>query len=188
MAQDGITQKSPSDLVLLANTSDLTSQLQEKDNIISDLRQQLEEREENSNHVEAADNTSEMQFMQFSDWLRKSWEASQNDTTLAPPKDPFQSAMSKSLESDTVTEKPQDGLADPILEPCKEALHAWFWRINSGNHISEVLKECLRPNNCDVLKPVVINEEVSKLMSPQDKVNDQRMKWLENGIVKAASP
>ena len=39
-----------------------------------------------------------------------------------------------------------------------------------------------------MLKPVVINEEVKKLMSAQDKVNDQRMKWLKNGIVKAAPP
>ena len=143
MAQNRITVKSPSDLELLANTSDLTSQLQKKDNIISDLRQQPEEKEDYSSHVETVDNPSETQFMQFSNWLWKSWESSQNDNMPVPSKDPFQSAVSKLLESDTVTEKPQDGLANPILEPCNAALCAWFWRINPGNQISEVLKECL---------------------------------------------
>ena len=188
MAEEQRRASSPSCLHLLAQTSDLASQLQEKDSIISDLQQQLQDKGVSDSNAEPTDNPSEAQLVQFSNWLQKSWESSQTDDTPAPPKDPFQSAMSKLLESDTVTEKPQDGTADPILQPCNEALRAWFRRINPGNQISEVLKECLRPSNCEVLKPVVINDEVLKLMSPQDKVNDQRMKWLENGIVKAASP
>ena len=122
--------------------------------------------------------------MQFQSWLCKTWRNSQNDSTLAPPKDPFQLVFSISLEQDTGDKTQTDGLADPIIA----ALLAWFWQIYPGNEISEVLKECLHPNNCEALKPVTINDEVQKLMSPSDKVDGQWLKWLENGIVKAASP
>ena len=96
-------------------------------------------------------------------------------------------AVSHSLNADK-KETDDDTTTEDIPGPCAEIMCEWFRGIHNGNEISEILKMCLRPKNCDSLVQVQINEEIKKLKDKPDQVADQHLKWLSNGILKAAGP
>ena len=119
---------------------------------------------------------------------RTSWVRSSAPTTPAPAQQsPFKKAISKALASET-NQPEEDSTTDDVVQPCADTLSVWFRQIHSGNNISEVLKQCLCPKNCEALKMVEINDQVLKSMQQPDKVRDQRLKWICNGILKVASP
>ena len=65
-------------------------------------------------------------------------------------------------------------------------LNHLFRTIHPGNKVQEKLKTVRLPENADILKRVVINEEIKKRMDRPELVVDQCMKWLSNAIVKCA--
>ena len=135
-------------------------------------------------------NKSEEQFGLFAKWLQKCHESANIDPTTSgnnKPSTAFASVVSHSLSTDK-KETDDDSTTEDIPGPCVEIMREWFRGIHNGNEISEILKLCLRPKNCDSLVNVEINDEIKKLMDKTDQVADQRLKWLSNGILKAAGP
>ena len=130
---------------------------------------------------------SEEQFALFAKWLQKCNDEQDSANARDKPTTVFASAVSCSLNADK-KEADDDTTTEDIPGPCAEIMHEWFRGIHNGNEISEILKMCLRPKNCDSLVQVQINDEIKKLMDKPDQVVDQRLKWLSNGILKAAAP
>ena len=67
-------------------------------------------------------------------------------------------------------------------------LHTWFREIHTGSDIQETLKRCERPENCECLKVVKINDEIKAKMQKPDEIKDQRLKWICQSAPKAAWP
>ena len=81
-----------------------------------------------------------------------------------------------------------DPLALVIPNPMAATLHTWFREINAGTDIQDTLKRCERPENCDALKVVKINDEIKAKMQRPDEIKDQRLKWKCQSAPKAAWP
>ena len=89
-------------------------------------------------------------------------------------------------------DKDNQDLADPLCAPINEKLAEtctrWFRNQRTKSDIMELLQQCEWPSNCDGLKVVAINNEVKKAMNRKNHDKDKKMKYIANGICKAAQP
>ena len=158
---------------------------------IDALKQQLLSSASNcdSNNVEdkqQSRETSEANFQTFlQDWISRQGLA---PATVQTPANPIDASITRSIEEDS--QQNDDSTIHDIHQPCVDTLWEWFRNVHTGAEIQEVLKMCLRPANCDPLLPVSINPKVARSMdrSKSDEFDDQRLKWLCNGLVKASQP
>ena len=188
----------PDDTPLQYLQERLDTQAQE----LAELRRELQDKTSNTQNPLTAQSTTNnnVQDSQSSTASNASlpaaiinWAAQQavglaaSNVETTPTPDPCSAAVGKSLESDFAP--PDDGTAEDILTPCADAIQKWFTRIHSGGEIKEVLKDCLKPKNCDALNNTAeINPEIAKALDKKDEINDHRLKWLCAGIIKAARP
>ena len=108
-------------------------------------------------------------------------------STSAAPATPLVKSIQKSVEKTSSVDQ-TDPTTDAIPQICVEMLNCWFRTIHPGNKVQEKLKTVKHAENADILKRVVINDEIRKRMERPELVADQRMKWLSNAILKCAQP
>ena len=77
----------------------------------------------------------------------------------------YNNSIADAIPSDT-----DDPTGPAINQSLAKALDYWFRDIHSGSEIQEVLKAVKYPENATALKQVVVNDEVKKFMSCQDRI------------------
>ena len=106
-------------------------------------------------------------------------------STSATPATLLKKSIQKSIEKTSSVDQ-TDPTTNAIPQICVEMLNHLFCTIHPGNKVQEKLKTVRLPENADILKRVVINEEIKKRMDRPELVVDQCMKWLSNAFVKCA--
>ena len=80
----------------------------------------------------------------------------------------------------------EDLQCDPIPPLLAETLSVWFRSIFTNEEIRSKLLEARRPSNADALKPILINKEVYKSLSREEKEKDRPLKCIANAVCKGS--
>ena len=100
-----------------------------------------------------------------------------------------QSKLDKNLEAKYKGLGPkgsEDLECDPIPTPLADTLNVWFRSIFTNEEIREKLLQARRPSNALALKPIMINREVYRSLSRDEKEKDRPLKCIANAICKGS--
>ena len=81
-----------------------------------------------------------------------------------------------------------DITTDPIPPVLANILNIWFRSIFTNEEICAKLLLARRPSNATALKPIMINKEVYRSLSREDKERDRPLKCVANAVCKGSQP
>ena len=100
-----------------------------------------------------------------------------------------QSKLDKNLEAKYKGLGPkgsEDLECDPIPTPLADTLNVWFRSIFTNEEIREKLLQARKPSNALALKPIMINKEVYRSLSRDEKEKDRPLECIANAICKGS--
>ena len=81
-----------------------------------------------------------------------------------------------------------DPTAAPIADCLNPVLKRWWWKVPSNEDIKKTLDKCERPENCDAVRKVWVNEEDFKKMDLSGRNNDKPWRLINHTITRSAQP
>ena len=76
----------------------------------------------------------------------------------------------------------------PIDDKLATVLNKWLRQLPSREKVKELFKQCMLPNNVEGLRPVKINTLVYHKLSPNYKINDQRLHGINTFFARGLGP
>ena len=82
----------------------------------------------------------------------------------------------------------KEALAPPILEHLNPVLEFWWWNLPSREEIKQLLEDCCRPENCDAVCKVWVDDEIFQRCGPSGRSNDQDLRYINHSLTRGAQP
>ena len=86
------------------------------------------------------------------------------------------------------TSSDDDPSDPPILEGLNAILKHWWWKMPAKDEIKKLLEQCARPENCEAVKKVYINDEIFKKIGQKGRDDDQNLRIINHSLTRGAQP